>query len=196
MGKIVISTNSSLDGVVQDPDGKEGSAPGGWFDRSIGEDREPWARSFFEQAMSTDALLLGRRSAEWFAARWASRTGPWAERLNALPKYVVSSTATAAPWTNAALLTGDLPGNIAKLKREIPGEIAVYASYQLLHALMTHDLVDELRLVVFPIVVGTGTRLFGENAGANPLHLAGASPLGKGLLSLTYRSPRDQPLGS
>lgn len=190
MGKIIVSTNSSLDGVVQDPDGKEGWALGGWFERSVGEDREVWARLFFEEAMHTDALLLGRRSAEWFGSRWASRTGPWAERLNALPKYVVCSRATVAPWTNGSVLSGDLSENVAKLKREIRGEIVVYASYQLLQELMARDLVDELRLVVFPVVVGSGARLFGEKAGANPLGLVEAKPLGKGLLSLIYRSPR------
>ncbi len=189
MGKIIVSTNSSLDGVVQDPDGKEGWALGGWFDRSIGEDREPWAKQFFDEAMSTNALLLGRRSAAWFGSRWVERTGPWADRLNALPKFIVSSSTKAAPWTNAKLVTGDIAAEVAKVKRETPGEIAVYASYQLLDTLMAHDLVDEIRLVVFPVVVGAGTRLFGEKAGANPLRFASAKRLGKGLLSLTYTSP-------
>lgn len=190
MGKIVVSTNASLDGVVQDPDGKEGWALGGWFDRSIGEDREPWAKQFFEEALGTDALLLGRKSAEWFGTRWVSRTGPWAEKLNGMPKYVVSSSQRPAPWSQATLLTGDLSTEIPKLKREVPGMIAVYASYQLVEALMAQNLVDELRLVVFPVVVGAGTRLFGEKAGANPLRLAGARTLGRGLLSLTYTSAR------
>lgn len=191
MGKIVISTNASLDGVVQDPDGKEGWALGGWFDRSLGEDREPWARLFFEEALRTEALLLGRKSAEWFGTRWASRSGPWAERLNALPKYVVSTSTTTAPWSHATLLAGDLVGNITRLKREIAGEIAIYASYQLVDTLMAHDLVDEVRLVVFPVVVGAGKRLFGEHAGHNPLRLVEARPLGRGLVSLNYRSARD-----
>jgi len=191
MGKIVVSTNSSLDGVVQDPDGKEGWARGGWFDRSLGEDREIWAQRFFDEAMRTDALLLGRTSAAWFGTRWATRTGPWAERLNALPKYVVSTSRTAAPWSNATLVTGDLVANIARLKQEIRGEIAVYASYRLLHALMANDLVDEVRLVVFPVVVGAGLRLFGEDAGHNPLRLVEARALGHGLVSLTYTSARD-----
>ncbi len=188
MGKIIVSTNTSLDGVVQDPDGKEGWARGGWLEAAMGSDREVWAKSFFDEAMSTDALLLGRQSEQWFGSRWASRTGAWADRLNGLPKYVVSSGAPT--WTNATVLGKDLVGAVTSLKREVHGEIAVYASYQLVNALMANDLVDEVRVIVFPVVVGTGRRLFGEESGKNPLRLASVRPLGEGLVSVAYASPR------
>ena len=148
MGKIVISTNVSLDGVVQDPDGKEGFRLGGWFAESGGDDLKEWAKIAYEEAMSTAALLLGRRSDEWFATRWASRTDEWANRLNGLPKYVVSATLKQASWTNATVLRGDVVSEVSRLKRELDGDIVVYASYQLGRALMEHDLVDELRLFV------------------------------------------------
>jgi dihydrofolate reductase len=190
MGKIVVSTNASLDGVVQDPDGKEGWPLGGWFSRSAGKDLEPWGKMFFDEAMRTEALLLGRRSEAWFGSRWASRTGAWADRLNGLPKYVVSATLDQPMWTNATVLKGDVVSAVTKLKREVRGEIAVYASYQLVRTLMEHDLVDELRLVVFPVVVGAGERLFGEHGGKNPLRLVASRTLGEGLVWLTYASTR------
>jgi dihydrofolate reductase len=190
MGKIVVSTNASLDGVVQDPDGKEGWPLGGWFSRSGGKDLEPWGKMFFDEAMRTEALLLGRRSEAWFGSRWASRTGEWADRLNRLPKYVVSSTLDQPMWTNTTVLKGDVVSAVTKLKREVRGEIAVYASYQLVRTLMAHDLVDELRLAVFPVVVGAGERLFGEHGGNNPLRLVASRTLGEGLVWLTYASAR------
>jgi dihydrofolate reductase len=191
MGKIVISTNMSLDGVVQDPDGKEGFKLGGWFVQSGGKDLEPWARFFFEEALRTEALLLGRRSDEYFATRWVSRTGEWADRLNKLPKYVVSSTLKPPRWTNASVVGGDVVGQITKLKREIPGEIAVYASYKLGRTLIEHDLIDELRLVVFPVVVGGGERLFGETGGTKPMRLVQSRTIGDGLAVLTYETVRN-----
>ena len=190
MGKIVLSTNASLDGIVQDPDGKEGWALGGWFDRSLGADREPWAKMFLAEAMRSEALLLGRRSEEWFGTRWSSRTGEWADRLNGLPKYVVSQTLAKPAWTNSTVLSGDVASTVAKLKREIRGEITIYASYQLVRTLMEHDMLDEIRLVVFPVVVGAGQRLFGEHGGKNPLRLVDARRLGEGLVSMTYASTR------
>jgi RibD C-terminal domain len=131
MGKIVISTNVSLDGVVQDPDGKEGFRLGGWFGQFGGKDLEHWAKMEFEEALGTEALLLGRRSDEWFAERWLSRSDEWADRLNSLPKYVVSSSLDRARWSNATVLDGDVVGEVSKLKQELDGEIVVYASYQL-----------------------------------------------------------------
>jgi dihydrofolate reductase len=190
MGKIVLTTNTSLDGVVQDPDGKEGWPLGGWFDRALGKDREAWASMFAAEAMRTDALLLGRRTDAWFGTRWNPRTGTWAERLNRLPKYVVSSTLAQATWSNGVVVKGDLATAVAELKREVRGEIAIYASYQLVRALMALDLIDEVRLVVFPVVVGAGVRLFGEDGGKNPLRMVGARPLGEGLAMLTYASTR------
>src|SRR6195256_2469910 len=131
MGKIVISTNVSLDGVVQAPDGEEGFKLGGWFGQFGGKDLEAWAKVELEEALRTEALLLGRRSDEWFATRWQSRGGEWADRLNSLPKYVVSSTLEQPRWSNSTLLKGDVVNEVSKLKQELDGEILVYASYQL-----------------------------------------------------------------
>jgi dihydrofolate reductase len=163
MAKLVISTNVSLDGVVQDPDGREGFRRGGWFGRFGGKDLEEWGKVSFDEALGTEALLLGRRTDEWFAERWLSRPGEGAERLNGLPKYVVSSTVDTPRWGNGAVLKGDVVTEVAQLKQELDGDIVVYASYQLGRTLIEHDLVDELRLTVFPVVLGAG-RLFGETA--------------------------------
>jgi dihydrofolate reductase len=190
MGKIVISTNVSLDGVVQDPDGKDGFPRGGWFVQSGGKDLEAWANVFYEEALRANALLLGRRSDEWFAERWVSRSGEWADRLNGLPKYVVSSSLERARWTNGTVLRGDAMAAVTKLKREIDGEIVVYASYPLERALIEHDLVDELRLVVFPVVVGAGERLFGGTSATKPLRLVHCRTIGDGLAFLTYETVR------
>ncbi len=191
MGKLVISTNVSLDGVVQDPDGEEGFRLGGWFGQSGGNDVQEWAKVEFEEALRTEALLLGRRSDEWFAARWASRPGEWADRLNSLPKYVVSSTLEEPRWTNSTVLKGDVVSQVSKLKQELDGDIVIYASYQLGRTLMEHDLVDELRLFVYPVVLGDGERLFGETSDKKPLRLVGARTVGDGLVFLTYQFIRD-----
>jgi dihydrofolate reductase len=191
MGKIVISTNTSIDGVVQDPDGKEGFRHGGWFLKSGGDDLKEWGSIMLEEALGTEALLLGRRSDEWFATRWASRTDEWANRLNSLPKYVVSSTLKEPKWSNATLLGGDVVTEVSKLKRELSGDIVVYASYQLGRALLEHDLVDELRLVVYPVVLGAGERLFGETSDNKPMRLVGAQTIGNGLAFLTYGRASD-----
>jgi dihydrofolate reductase len=191
MGKIVISTNISLDGVVQDPDGEEGFGLGGWFFQSGGEDLKEWGKVEFEEALGTEALLLGRRSDEWFATRWASRTDEWADRLNSLPKYVVSSTLEKPKWSNATVLRGDVVSEVSKLKRELDGDIVVYASYQLGRTLMEHDLVDELRLFVFPVVLGAGERLFSETSDKQPMRLVRARTIGDGLAFLTYERVRN-----
>ena len=193
MGKIVISTNVSLDGVVQDPDGKEGFGRGGWFARSGGEDTGEFYKTSQAEAMSTAtaALLLGRRTDEWFGARWPSRTGEWADRLNGMPKYVVSATLTDPVWTNVTVLKGDVVEEVTRLKQELDGDIVIYASYQLGRTLIEHDLVDELRLFVFPVVVGAGERLFGETSGTKPFRLAGNRTVGDGLAFLTYETVRD-----
>jgi dihydrofolate reductase len=192
MGKIVISTNVSLDGVVQDPDGKEGFGRGGWFARSGGKDLEEWAKVEYAEAQRAAALLLGRRSDEWFAARWApSRPGEFADRLNSLPKYVVSSTLEDPRWTNVTVLKGNVVDEVTRLKQELDGDIVVYASYQLGRTLIEHDLVDELRLFVFPVVLGTGERLFGETSGEKPIRLVGSRTVGDSLAFLTYEIVRD-----
>ena len=191
MGKIVISTNVSLDGVVQDPDGGEGFELGGWFGQFGGQDLEEWAELETEEALRSEALLLGRRSDEWFAARWASRPGEWADRLNSLPKYVVSSTLEEPRWTNSTVLKGDVVSQVSKLKQELDGDIVIYASYQLGRTLMEHDLVDELRLFVYPVLLGDGERLFTETSDKKPLRLVGARTVGDGLVFLTYQFVRD-----
>jgi dihydrofolate reductase len=190
MGKIVISTNASLDGVVQDPDGKEGFKLGGWFAQFGGKDLEPWAQVFFEEALGTDALLLGRTSDEWFAERWLSRDDEWAIRLNGLPKYVVSSTIDHPRWGNGTVLKGDVVAEVSKLKQDVDGEIVVYASYQLARTLIDNDLVDELRLVVFPVLLGAGERLFGETGDQKPMRLVGTTSIGEGLTRLAYELGR------
>lgn len=191
MGKIVVSTNISLDGVVQDPTGEEGFALGGWFGRYGGKDLEEWSKLSLEEALGAQALLLGRRSDDWFATRWLSRTGPWADRLNSLPKYVVSSTLEKVAWGHGTVLKGDVVEEVSKLARELDGEILVYASYQLGHTLLAYDLVDELRLTVFPVVLGTGERLFGEPGAAKPMRLVSARTIGDGLAYLVHRPVRE-----
>jgi len=186
MGKIVITTNTSLDGVVQDPDGEEGFRLGGWFNQYGGKDLAEWAAVEAKEASGADALLLGRGSDEWFASRWSARRGEWADKLNSLPKYVVSSTLTEAKWSNSTVIAGDVVSEVAKLKQQINGEILVYASYRLVHTLLEQNLVDEFRLVVFPVVLGTGQRLFAETSDKKPLRLINVSTIGGGLAFLTY----------
>ena len=188
MGKIVMSgpQNVSLDGVVQDPDGEEGFSLGGWFVQFGGKDLEAWSKVVLDEALGAEAWLLGRRSYEFFGARWRPRSGELADRLNNLPKYVVSSTLEHPDWNNSRVLKGDVVTEVSKLKQEIDGEIVVPASYQLGRALMEHDLVDELRLVVFPVVLGTGERLFGETSDNKPMRLVSAQTIGDGLAFLTY----------
>jgi len=190
MGKLVVSTNVSVDGVVEDPDGQEGFRLGGWFGRFGGTDLEQWAKIEFEEALGADALLLGRRTDAWFAERWLSRSGEWADRLNSLPKYVVSSTVEHPRWSNATVLNGDLVAAVSRLKRELDGEIVVYASYRLTQTLIEHDLVDELRLVVFPVILGSGERLFGETSDEKPMRLVDITTVGDGLARLTYEMVR------
>jgi dihydrofolate reductase len=190
MGKIVVSTNATLDGVVQDPDGKEGFGLGGWFGQFGGKDLEEWGKISLDEALGAQALLLGRRSDEWFAARWASRSGEWADRLNGLPKYVVSATLEQPRWGNSTVLKGDVVTEVAALKERLDGEILVYASYQLGRTLLEHDLVDELRLTVFPVALGVGERLFGATGDKKPMRLVGTRNVGVGLVLLTYELVR------
>jgi dihydrofolate reductase len=186
MGRIVVTTNISLDGVVQDPDGEEGFRLGGWFGEFGGKDLQGWAQVEAEEAVGADALLLGRRSDEWFASRWSSRDGAWADKLNSMPKYVVSSTLADPKWSNSTVIKGDVVSEVSKLKQEISGEILVYASYQLVRTLIEHDLVDEFRLVIFPVVLGAGERLFGETSDKKPMRLLNVTTIGDGLAFVTY----------
>jgi dihydrofolate reductase len=193
MGRIVISgpQNVSLDGVVQDPDGKEGFRLGGWFVEFGGRDLEEWNKIALAEALGAEAWLLGRRSYEFFGARWRPRNGELADRLNSMPKYVVSSTLEEADWNNSTVLRGDAVEEVSKLKQELDGEIVVPASYQLGRTLIEHDLVDELRLVVFPVVLGAGERLFSETSDKKSLRLLDAKSVGEGLAYLTYELVRD-----
>jgi len=194
MGKIVISSNVTLDGVVQDPDGEDGFERGGWFHQFVGaKDLQDWVARETEEALSAEALLMGRRSSEWFASRMLAREGAeirvspaWADRIKSMPKYIVSSTIDDPQWSNAAVLNGDAAKEISELKRKVDGEILVYASYQLVRTLIDQDLTDELRLVVFPVVAGGGLRLFDEISDTKPLHLVNTRMLGDGLVFYTY----------
>jgi dihydrofolate reductase len=193
MGKIAISgpQNVSLDGVVEDPDGKEGFRLGGWFVEYGGKDLENWNKIALEEALQAEAWLLGRRSYEFFAVRWQPRSGELADRLNSMPKYVVSSTLDDPNWDNSTVLKGDPVTEVSRLKEELDGEIVVPASYQLVRTLLEHDLVDELRLVVFPVVLGAGERLFGETTDKRPMRLLAAKRIGDGLAYLTYEMVRE-----
>jgi len=191
MGKIIVSENVSLDGVVQDPTGEEGFRHGGWFTQIGDKDHEAWAKVLLGEALGAEALLLGRRSDEYFATRWLSRSGEWADRLNSMPKYVVSATLDEPKWGNATVLKGDVANEVSKLKQELAGDIVVYASTRLVHTLMEHDLVDELRLIIYPVVLGAGERLFGETSDKKPLRLLNTQAVGDGLALLTHEVVRD-----
>jgi dihydrofolate reductase len=188
MGKIVVSENVSLDGVVQDPTGEEGFTHGGWFGQI--KDRPEVGKLALDEALGAEALLLGRRSYEFFAARWPSRSGELADRLNSLPKYVVSSTLEDPGWNNATVLKGEAVSEVSKLKQELDGDIVVLASFQIVHTLMEHDLVDELRLKVFPVVLGAGERLFGETSDKKPMRLVETRTIDDGVAFLTYERVR------
>jgi dihydrofolate reductase len=189
MGKIIISENVSLDGVIQDPTGLDSGGRGSWFTTISDADREQWAKTLFEEALGAQALLMGRRSYEWFVAvGWESRAGEWADRLRSLPKYVVTASALDGPgWSNSTALTGDAVAAVSKLREQVNGEIVVNGSGRLAHTLIEHDLVDELRLITYPIVVGAGERLFSETSGAKPMRLVGTRTIGDGLAFLTYQ---------
>ena len=189
MGKIVISENVTLDGVVQDPAGDEGFRLGGWVGPIAA--REDVAKVALDEALGAEAFLLGRRSYEWLAARWPSRSGELADRLNSLPKYVVSATLKDPDWNNSTVLNGDVVDEVSKLKQELNGEIVIAGSFQLLRTLMEHDLVDELRLKIFPVVLGAGERLFGETSDKKPLRLVDTQTLADGIAYLTYELVRE-----
>ena len=189
MGRIVISENVSLDGVIEDPAGVQGFRLGGWFfETDRGEDGE---RFTLDKVLDTEALLLGRRSYEFFAATWASRGGELADRLNSLPKYVVSSTLEAPDWNNSTVLKGDVVDAASKLKQERDGNIVVFGSSQLARTLIEHDLVDELRLMIYPVVLGAGARLFGETSNKKPMRLVDTRTVGDGIAILTYEPVPD-----
>jgi dihydrofolate reductase len=190
MGKIIVTENVSLDGVVQDPTGEEGFDRGGWASQLTSRDRRKWGQFLFEEALAAEALLLGRRSDAWFAERWPARTGGWADRLNSMPKYVVSATVAEPRWTNSTIIKGDVPSEVSQLKQHLDGNVVVYASRHLVAALLEHDLIDELRLIVYPVVAGAGERLFGAASGTKPVRLTSTRTLGDSLALLTYQPVR------
>jgi dihydrofolate reductase len=184
MGRIVVSENVSLDGVIQDPAGDEGFRVGGWV--GLIKASPELSKLALDEALGAEALLLGRRSYEWFAGRWPSRSGELADRLNSLPKYIVSSTLVHPDWNNSTVLEGDAVDEVSKLKRKLDGEIVVLASFQLLRALMEHDLVDELRLKIFPVVLGAGERLFGETSDKKAVRPLDSKTVPGGITYLSY----------
>ena len=190
MGRIVVSDNVSLDGVVQDPAGDEGFRVGGWV--GLIKDRPQLNQLALDEALGAEALLVGRRTYEWLFARWPSRSGELAERLNGMPKYVVSSTLEDPEWNNSTILEGEVVDEISRLRRELDGEIVVPGSFQLVRTLLEHDLVDELRLKVFPVVLGDGARLFGETGDKKPMRLVDTRTLEDGVVFVAYEADRTE----
>jgi dihydrofolate reductase len=188
MGKIVVSDNVSLDGVIQDPAGDEGFGRGGWV--GLIKDRPGAGKLALDEALASEALLLGRRSYEWMAGRWPSRSGELADRLNSMPKYVVSSTLEDPEWNNSTVVNGDVVNEVSQLKQELNGDVVVVASFQLLRTLMEHDLVDELRLKIYPVVLGAGARLFGETSDTKPMRLVDTQTVDGDVALLTYERVR------
>jgi dihydrofolate reductase len=188
MGKIVVTEFISLDGVVEDPGGSESYRHGGWtFEIDRGEEGNQFK---LDETMEAEAQLLGRVTYEGFAEAWPSREGEFAEKFNSMPKYVVSTTLEQADWSNSTVLRGDLREEMAQLKAEVDGVILVAGSVQLVQALLEHDLVDELRLMVFPVLLGEGKRLFGEVSEKKPLRLVDSRTVGEGVALLTYEPGR------
>jgi dihydrofolate reductase len=184
VARIVVTEFVSLDGVMEDPGGSENFKYGGWsfaFDR--GEEGD---RFKLDEALSAEGLLLGRVTYEGFAEAWPSREGEFADRFNSMPKYVVSSTLESPAWNNTTVLRGDVPTEVRKLRDEKDGDLYVHGSAQLVQTLLEQDLVDELRLMVFPIVLGAGRRLFGETSDKKTLHLSDSKTVGDGVTILVY----------
>jgi dihydrofolate reductase len=190
MGKIVVTEFVSLDGVVEDPGGSEDFKYGGWsfeFDRG-----DEGNRFKLEETMGSEALLLGRVTYEGFAKAWPSREGEFADKFNTMPKYVVSSTLESPDWANSTVLKGDVAEEVAKLRRERDGDIVVHGSPSLAQTLLEHDLVDEVRLMVFPVVLGTGKRLFGETSDKKRLQLVDSKVVGDGVAILVYERAAEE----
>jgi dihydrofolate reductase len=191
VGRIVVTEFMSLDGVVEDPGGSESFKYGGWsFEIARGEEGDKFK---VDEVFSSEALLLGRVTYEGFAAAWPSRTDDvgFADKFNSMPKYVVSSTLEDPEWNNSTVLAGDLATEVAKLKQEHEGDIVVHGSPQLVQGLVEHDLVDEYRLMVYPVLLGAGKRLFGETTGKKPLRLVSSQVVGDGVAILVYQPAAD-----
>jgi dihydrofolate reductase len=194
MGRIVVTEFVSLDGVMEDPGGAENFKYGGWsFEFSRGDEGDKFK---LDEALESEALLLGRVTYEGFAAAWPSREGEFADKFNNMPKYVVSSTLDDAEWNNSTVIKGDVPEQVAKLKEEIDGNIVVHGSARLVQTLLEHDLIDELRLMAFPVVLGSGKRLFGETSDKKPLRLVDSKAVGDGVDILIYEPVRQEAKGS
>ena len=194
MGRIVVTEFVSMDGVMEDPGGAEDFRYGGWtFEIERGDEGDKFK---LDETLSSEALLLGRVTYEGFAAAWPSREGEFADKFNTMPKYVVSSTLKEAEWNNSTVLKGDLAQEVATLKQEHDGDIVVHGSAQLVQALVEHDLVDELRLMVFPVVLGSGKRLFGETSNKKPLRLVDSKTVGDGVAILVYQPTGEEARGS
>jgi dihydrofolate reductase len=188
MGRIVVTEFVSLDGVMEDPGGSENFRYGGWtFEIDTGEG----VKFKLDEASASDALLLGRVTFEGFAAAWPTRDGEFADKFNSMPKYVVSSTLTDADWNNSTVLKGDLAEEVVELRERYDGDVVVHGSAQLVQGLLEDDLVDELRLMVFPVVLGSGKRLFGETSDKRRLQLADTKVVGDGVTILVYRKAAD-----
>jgi dihydrofolate reductase len=184
VGRIVVTEFVSLDGVMEDPGGSENAGHGAW---TFEFENEGGMEFKLEETMSTDALLLGRVTYEGFAAAWPSREGEFADKFNTMPKYVFSSTLQNPDWSNSTVLSGDLVQVVTKIREELDGDIVVHGSARLVQGLIENDLVDELRLMVFPVVLGSGKRLFGETSGKKRLQLTSSKTVGEGIEILIYR---------
>jgi dihydrofolate reductase len=193
VGKIVVTAFISLDGVVEDPGGGEGFEHGGWV---LETDQGEGVQFKLNESLSSEAMLLGRATYERFAASWPLRDGEWADKLNSMPKYVVSSTLKDPAWTNTTVVSANLDEVVSKLKQEYDGDIVVHGSAQLASALLEQDLVDELRLSVFPVVLGRGKRLFGETSDKKPLRQVEAKTVGDGVNILIYEPVRESGRGA
>jgi dihydrofolate reductase len=185
MGRIVVTEFISVDGIVEDPGGSEDFKYGGWtFEFSRGEDGDKFK---LDETFDSEALLLGRVTYEGFADSWPSRDGEFADKFNSMPKYVVSSTLSDPEWTNSTVVSGDLAEEVSKLKDQHSGDIVVHGSPKLVQSLLDQDLVDELRLMVFPVILGTGKQLFGATGDKKALKLADSKTVGDGVGILVYR---------
>ena len=191
MGTIVVSENVTLDGVAEDPAGTEGFARGGWVGRVGERGREGAAKALLDEALGAEAQLFGRKTYEFLAARWPSRSGELADRLNTMPKYVVSSTLESPTWNNSTVLKGDVVKEVSRLKRQLRGRIVIPGSIRLVRTVIDNDLVDELRLMIYPLVLGVGERLFGDTADKMPMRLVESRTLDDGLVYLVYQRVRN-----
>jgi dihydrofolate reductase len=193
MGRIVVTEFVSLDGVMEAPGGGEDFKHAGWtFEIARGDEGDKFK---LDETIETEALLLGRKTYEGFAAAWPSREGEFADKFNSMPKYVISSTLDGAEWNNSTVLDGDVVEEVSKLKQELGGDIVVHGSAQLVQTLVEHDLVDELRLMVFPVVLGGGKRLFGDTSDKKRLRLARSKTVGDGVTILVYEPSGEEPTG-